>query len=188
MRRLLPILLASLLALPVLVIAAPAAQACSCAVGSAARHLADADLVMEATAASEATSGREREYTFDVHRVWKGDPVQQVTVTTRQDESQCGRRFAEGDRAVVLAVRSGGTWATDLCRGRFASDSGPADLTASDVSAELGEGQRIAAEVATADDAEEDEGPTWPRHLAWLILSVVIALVVGIRRILRDED
>ncbi|MBA4085647.1 MAG: hypothetical protein C0493_12080 [Kytococcus sp.] len=188
MRRLLTTLLTLLLTVPVLVLTAPAAQACSCAQGSLEQHLADSDLVVEGTVTSVRTTGRERAYTFEVQRSWKGPRRDVVTVRTRVDGAECGRTYAGGRPQVVLAVGSDGTWRTDLCRGKvFDGGTQIRDVTAAQVEEELGRGTRSGDDVTepTGDDAVSVGDPSpWPGiavGTALLVLLVVGRAVLGRR-------
>lgn len=197
MRRLLLPLLAALLALPVVVLTAPAAQACSCAVSSPARLVDRAALVarVEVAARDEHTSAdgmAGSRYDVVVRREWKGPGQQRVTVVSRDDSASCGVRLGVGREYLVLATRAGDAWRVELCGGTTVLTSGAPQgaVTVADVEERLGAGTTpVAASPSSAPTSDEGSGGWWrPREAAWLCLSIVLALVVGIAQILRDDD
>lgn len=180
-------LLAVLLTLPVLVLTARDAHACSCVAGSVADRLADSDLVVEGVVTSVRTTAREREYTFTVQRWWKGPHHEVVTVSTRADSAECGRSFTGREPQVVLATGSGGSWRTDLCRSMVIErGSRIGEVTAAGVEQELGRGTPSGAEpgATKGDDVAVEDPSPWPGVAvgAAVVLLLVASGAVLLRR------
>ena len=55
------------------------------------------------------------ETTFEVSRVWKGDVMKRVTVTTVPKGAQCGYRFRAEQSYIVYGTGAGDKFATHLC-------------------------------------------------------------------------
>lgn len=141
-------LLTCLLVLPVAVLTAPAAHACSCAGVTPAEQLAAADLVVEGRVTAVTEAGRERTYTLAVTRSWRGSQNDVVTVRTKRDEAECGTTLSD-DPQIVLARASGETWTTGLCDGRVLTGDGRlGPITAQQVESELGQGTPSGGDVS----------------------------------------
>lgn len=160
MRRLLLSLLAALLALPVMVLTAPAAQACSCAVSSPSRLVERAALVaqVEVVARDEHTSAdgmAGSRYDVVVRREWKGPGQQRVAVVSRDDSASCGVRLAVGREYLLLGTRAGDAWRVDLCGGTTALAPGTPQgaVTVADVKERLGAGTTPAAASPSPEQA-----------------------------------
>ena len=195
MRRLLLPLLAALLALPVVVLTAPAAQACSCAVSSPARLVDRAALVaqVEVAARDEHTSAdgmAGSRYDVVVRREWKGPGQQRIAVVSRDDSASCGVRLVVGREYLLLATRSGGAWRVDLCGGTtmLAAGARQGTVTVADVEARLGAGPTPTTRPAADEPGESrpaDDRGWWTLTggVAGLLLAVLlVALVVALVR------
>jgi hypothetical protein len=55
------------------------------------------------------------ETTFDVSRVWKGDVMKRVTVTTHAKGGMCGYRFKAEQSYIVYGFGAGERFNTHLC-------------------------------------------------------------------------
>lgn len=183
-------LLAGLLALPVLVLTAPAAQACSCVGGTVEDHLDLAGLVAEvevvgSRATDRANWGTERAYTVEVLRSWKGDPAARLVVTAPTQEGACGLSLPADGRYLLLATRSESAWHTNSCLGEVSEGvAQPGRVTVAQVEAELGEGS------VPAPGTEETVARERPSRLVVggglvAVIAAGLALVVGVRRLRR---
>lgn len=195
MRRLLLPLLAALLALPVVVLTAPAAQACSCAVSSPARLVDRAALVaqVEVAARDEHTSAdgmAGSRYDVVVRREWKGPGQQRIAVVSRDDSASCGVRLAVGREYLLLGTPAGDAWRVELCGGTtvLASGTPQGAVTVADVEERLGAGTTPATAPAADEPGElrpaDDRGWwTLTGGVAGLLLAVLlVALVVALVR------
>jgi len=112
------------------------ALACSCAPpGTPQQELAASSVVFRGvalqTSAPDGEEGFWRDVSFQVKRVWKGDPAPLFSIRTTSNSAACGRSFATGEDYLVY-VDSGGL--VLLCGRTALAGEAAADLTA------LGEG------------------------------------------------
>lgn len=176
MRRLLMTLLTCLLVLPVAVLTAPAAHACSCAGVTPAEQLAAADLVVEGRVTAVTEAGRERTYTLAVTRSWRGSQNDVVRVRTKRDEAECGTTLSD-DPQIVLARASGETWTTGLCDGRVLTGDGRlGPITAQQVESELGQGTPSGVDVSEPPPSDEVVTESGYGLLPWILGGAAVLL------------
>jgi hypothetical protein len=119
--RLPGLLVALLLACTGLVLTqGPAAAACRCAPdGGIERKARSADVVFRGTLTRQQTGTRQRAYTLEVERIYRGRVAETpVELSSARETSACGLGRLEVDRAyVVFAVRGSGGLRADRCGG-----------------------------------------------------------------------
>ncbi|KRE37826.1 hypothetical protein ASG73_09365 [Janibacter sp. Soil728] len=168
------VILVALLGLPVLVVTAPAAHACSCARTTPASLLRAADLVAEVRVQTTRSDGGRVVHRADVWRAWKGPTGPSLEVRTAKNGAACGMHLEPGRRYVLIATGSEEQgWQVGSCGGTFPYDEGGSLVTWEDVVAEYGVGtvtEAASDEVSTHDllpDAAAEAAP-------WVILSAVL--------------
>ncbi|MBA2529929.1 MAG: hypothetical protein H0V19_08230 [Euzebyales bacterium] len=110
------LLLVAIVAVGSVLLSAPAAHACSCALQEPAEMIAthDAGFIGEVAAVRGAGWGQ-RTWTFEVQRWVKGDLGPTVTVSTPASGASCGFELELGDEAAILLHVEGGVATSGLC-------------------------------------------------------------------------
>lgn len=182
MRRLLLTLLTCLLALPVAVLVAPAAHACSCSAPDPQASLTQSDLLAEVTVLSEDEEDGKRVYGLQVHRAWRGTDSSYVELSTELEGTACGLRLAGGERYVLFASGSQDEgWSSSWCTATFGVSAKDPIVTRADIEAEYGPGtvpMPPSDEVSTRDLVRDAD------LVPWLILGgsllTILVVVVGV--------
>ncbi|WP_341924473.1 hypothetical protein [Nocardioides psychrotolerans] len=179
-------LLAAVLALAGLVLVGAPAQACSCAMEGPRGAIDRADAVFAAAVLDRSVDGRGlASYDVRVQRVYKGEPVGDVVVTSSASGASCGLEgVSPGRTQLFLVTGSGSAYAGNLCLGFGVSEGDarrllgpPAESTAAVAPTPPGavtDGGGIGVRV--------DDDPRWP----WVLgggLGLVL-LVLALRRVL----
>lgn len=181
MRRLLLSLLTCLLALPVAVLTAAPAHACSCERPERESTLEESDLIAEVTVTGEHEADRDRIYDLQVQREWKGPGAGQIQVSTGRDVTACGLALREGRSYVLFAhgSREQG-WSSSWCTATFAVGTQTTIVSRADVEQRYGAGTVPAA--GDVVDRRSDEVSTWEQLMRadlvpWAILAAVLLLL-----------
>ncbi|MFD0959607.1 hypothetical protein [Paenibacillus chungangensis] len=117
------------------------------------------------------------EYTFRVHRVWKGKVASTIEVVSSADEASCGFEFKDGLKYVVFAYTTGDQLEVSLCS-RTAEAS-----TASAVIGELEQlGHSSVPPVPQAGEASSKVSLWWIAAITLLAGAILFLLVMMIRR------
>lgn len=111
------VLLAALLAVPVLMVAAAPAHACSCAIAGVHRHLQQADVVFEGTITEQRRTDYRTVMRIEVARVYKGEVRERMDVETGNGGGDCGLGIPEGRRVLVFGEIYEGVLGTSTCAG-----------------------------------------------------------------------
>lgn len=168
-------LLACLLALPVAVLTAPAAHACSCDRPERASAL-ESEVIAEVLVEGEERVGHDRVYDLRVVRQWHGSGAASVRLTTGADVTACGLRLVEGERYLLFAhERDGGGWQSSWCTATSRVGAKDVVVTRADIEERHGTGT-----VPASDHVESHRG--WG-PVPWLLLAGlatgVLALLGG---------
>lgn len=179
MRRLLLTLLSCLLTLPLAVLVAPAAHACSCSAPDPQISLGESDLIAEVTVLRESEEHDKRVYDLQVQRAWKGIDDTHMELTTELEGTACGLRLREGESYVLFANDIDGEgWTASSCTATFGASAKDPIVTRADIEAEYGPPM---VPTPRASDAEST-WDVWPGDdlMPWLILggSLLVVLVV----------
>lgn len=190
LRRTLTSLLAALLALAGLVLVGAPAHACSCAMEGPRGAVDRADAVFVADVLDRSVDGRGlASYDVRVQRVYKGEPVGDVVVTSSADGASCGLEgVATGRPRLFLVTGSGSAFAGNLCLGFGVSEAdarrllGPPAEEAAVVAAPAPESRGTVTD-GDVIGVEVDDGTTWPWVAGGVGLGLVL-LVLALRRLL----
>jgi hypothetical protein len=175
--------LLAVLAVPfVMIVTAPAALACSCAVQSFGEQLGRVGVAFTGTAvavADDATgpvlsSVDPLRWTFAVSRVYRGAPGARQVVTTARSDASCGAGFQVGREYLVLG--SGDPVEANLCNGTRAVVAGEP------VHAELGAGRLPPAAPAAlpATPPVDPSASATPAAISGAPSSPLIAVTIGL--------
>jgi hypothetical protein len=122
--------------------------------------------------------GETQEYAvrFSVERVWKGVSDTEVTVRTHIDEGICGYPFEDGETYLVYAYGEPDELSTALYHRTRHWHAADEDLNA------LGPGRAIEDVVVEEPAATEEDASLWLYGLALLGVSVLVGLIMYLRR------
>ncbi len=99
------------------------AEACSCMRPELSQQLKSSSIVFVGTAKDKKVGAREVTYGFAVSRMFKGEPVDQISVTTALHSASCGSNFEIGKSYVVYVSDQKDVHRTGLCSGNtYATD------------------------------------------------------------------
>jgi len=177
------LLLLPILALPVVLISAPPASACSCVSGTVKDFVEWADVVFVATVADglgENASGGVAETKASVEHVYEGEVDDVVSITTSGSEASCGLNGV-GAGETWLFFGTGGYDAVEvsLCGGSTVADSGLRE----NVKKLLGPGEAVVAPVDDPGDSDPGGTPPWLLPGGLVVLAAgAVALIVRSRR------
>lgn len=169
-------LLTALLALPVAVLTAPAAHACSCPPPESESTLSQSDLIAEVTVTGADVVAGDRVYDLRVEREWKGPGRATARLTTARDVTACGLLLDVGQSYILFAnERASGGWQSSWCTATFKVGAQTTIVSRADIEEHHGSGTvpvRSSDEVTTSD-LIRDADP-----VPWLILSAAVLLVI----------
>ncbi len=117
MRRAAGLLLALLLAVPVLLVSAVPAHACSCVKAGPTKYVKWADVVFTGTVEDSAADDTIRVARIAVDEVYKGSVRARTDVTTSAQGPACGVDLVPGSEVIVFGSLEGSSVATSTCAG-----------------------------------------------------------------------
>jgi hypothetical protein len=179
-------LLACLLALPVAVLTAPAAHACSCDRPERESAL-ESEVIAEVLVEGEERVGHDRVYDLHVVRRWSGSGPSSVRLTTGGDVTACGLQLVEGERYLLFAhERDGGGWQSSWCTATSGVGAEDPVVTRADIEERHGTGM---VPVPASDHVvSADAGGPVPWLLLAGLAAAVLALLGGGRWLLRGRS
>lgn len=204
LRRALGLLVATVVALGLALVTAPAAQACTCGGDELGTALGRADVVGMVTPTSETTTTPptglgERRYEVTVERVYRGDVGATATVVTAEHSAACGAALRPGESQLLVAGERDGMLTTTSCAGRYRDGSRFVSMTQADVERALGPGAAPATATPVPTPAPGERSPTtttsdgaspgWAAPvlvvaggLAMIGVAALVAAVIVVRR------
>ncbi len=93
------------------------AEACSCMRPELSQQLKSSTVVFVGTAKDKKVDAREVTYGFAVTRMFKGEPVDEISVKTALHSASCGSNFEIGKSYVVYVSDQKDVHRTGLCAG-----------------------------------------------------------------------
>ncbi|MBD0382529.1 hypothetical protein [Paenibacillus sedimenti] len=152
------------------------AFACSCAGGSVAERLSGSNAVFSGKVIDVGKSvkgdiGRLREYTFQVHKSWKGATVDTITIYSYDgSEASCGFAFDMNGTYLVYAYMGQNGWLqTNFCNGNLKDAEAQADY------ASLGTPPHVIDEAVNIRHAEMAKSE-WLPSAVWYIMGGIVLL------------
>lgn len=181
MRRLVLVLVATVLALPVIVATAPCAHACDCDRPTPESAIPGADLIGEVTVLDESEDDDKRLYELEVTRSWKGATHSRIELSTESDVTACGLELTEGERYILFAGGSEDEgWSSTWCTATHGVDAEDPPVTRADVEAELGTGDVPTAAPDTTDTTDQAGGADDSRSSDARPWGTVLGVAAGV--------
>jgi hypothetical protein len=159
---------------------APVASACSCMKLTPSEGLTSSFAVFTGEVTdiekNEATRFGGREVTLRVHKVWKGEPAEELKVHTAGSSAACGYSFTKGVTYLVYAIRDD----ADPLRVSLCSRTAPVDQAKEDLDF-LGKPAHV-VEAKKKKGCSAVRGSAAEHTWAWFTLFIG-GLTLGVRRL-----